>query len=60
MTAVAVLVVVLIPVAIGAAVATAGWARRRRGWWPGCWGRNVGVERHWGNRRICTIHVDLL
>jgi hypothetical protein len=42
MTAVAVLIVVLVPVAT---VATAGWVRRRGGWWPGCRGRSVGVER---------------
>jgi hypothetical protein len=60
MTAVAVLVVVLVPVDTVAAVATAGWARRRGGWWPGCRGRNIGVEHRWGSRRTCTIHVDLL
>jgi hypothetical protein len=58
-TTVAVLVV-LVPVAIVAAVATARWVRRRGGWWPSCRGRSVGVERRWGSRRICTIHVDLL
>jgi hypothetical protein len=57
MTAIAVLVVILVPVAT---VATAGWARRRGGWWPGYRGRSVGVERRWGSRRICTIHVYLL
>jgi hypothetical protein len=60
MTTVAVLVVVLVPVVTVAAVATAGWARRRGGWWPGCWGRSVSVKRRWGSRRSCTIHVDLL
>jgi hypothetical protein len=59
MTAVAILVV-RVPVATVVVVATAGWTRRRGGWWPGCRGRSVGVERRWGNRRICTIHVDLL
>jgi hypothetical protein len=59
-TTIAVLVVVLVSVATVAAVATARWARRRGGWWPGCRGRSVGVECHWGSRRICTIHVDLL
>jgi hypothetical protein len=57
MTAIVVLVVVLVPMAT---VATAGWARRRGGWWPGCRGHNVGVERRWGSRSIYTIHVDLL
>jgi hypothetical protein len=60
MTAVVVLVLVLVLVATVAAIATAGQARRRGGWWPGYWGRIVGVERRWGNRRTCTIHVDLL
>jgi hypothetical protein len=60
MTTVAVLVVVLVSVATVAVVAIAGWARRRGGWWPGCRGRNVGVERRWGSRRACTIHVNLL
>jgi hypothetical protein len=59
-TAVAVLVVVLVSVATVAAVATAGRARRRGVWWPGCGGRSVGVERRWGSRRTCTIHVELL
>jgi hypothetical protein len=60
MTVVAVLVVVLGSVATVAIVATAGWARQCGGWWPGYWGRSVGVERRWGSRRTCTIHVDLL
>jgi hypothetical protein len=44
MTAIAILIVVLVPVATVAAVATAGWVRQHGGWWPGCQGRNVGVE----------------
>jgi hypothetical protein len=58
MTAIVVLVVV--PVATVVAVATAGRARRCGGWWPGCRGRSIVVERRWGSRRTCTIHVDLL
>jgi nitrate reductase NapE component len=49
MTAVAVLVVVLVPVATVAVVATAGWVRWRGGWWSGCPGCSVGVERRWGS-----------
>jgi hypothetical protein len=60
MTAIVVLVVVLVPVATVSAVATAGWARWCGGWWPGCWGLDIGVECCWGNRRIHTIYVDLL
>jgi hypothetical protein len=59
-TVVVVLVVVLVLVATVAAIATARWARRCAGWWPGCRGCSVGVERRWGSRRNCTIHVDLL
>jgi hypothetical protein len=60
MIVVAVLVVVLVPVATVAAVATARQVRRLGGWWPGCRGRSVSVERRWGSRRTYTIHVDLL
>jgi hypothetical protein len=60
MTAVVVLVVVLVPMATIADVSIDGWVRQHGGRWPGCWGRNIGVEHCWGSRRICTIHVDLL
>jgi hypothetical protein len=60
MTAIAVLVVVLVPVVTVATVATAEWARRCGGWWLGCRGRIVSVERRWGSRRTYIIHVDLL
>jgi hypothetical protein len=48
MTAVAVLIVVLVSMVTIATVATAGWVRQCGGWWPGCQGRSVGVERRWG------------
>jgi hypothetical protein len=59
-TAIAVFVVGLGPVAIGATVAAMGRARRRGRRWLGCWGRNVGVERRRGSRRSGTVHVNLL
>jgi hypothetical protein len=60
MTAVVVLGVVLVLVATVVAVDTTGRARRREGWWPGCWGHSVSVECCWGSQRTYIIHVDLL
>jgi hypothetical protein len=59
-TAIAVFVVVLGPVATGAAVAAMGRARRHGRRWLGHLGRNIGVERRWGSRRPDTVHVNLL
>jgi hypothetical protein len=59
-TAIAVFVVILGPVATGAAVAAMGWVRRCRRWWLGRQGCNVGVEHRRGGRRSGTIHVKLL
>jgi hypothetical protein len=55
MTAIAVFVVVLGPVATGAAVAVIGRAR----WRLDRRGCNVGVEHRWGSRRPGTVHVNL-
>jgi hypothetical protein len=60
MTVVVVLGVVLVLVATVVAVDTTGRARRREGWWPGCWGHSVSVECRWGSQRTYIIHVDLL
>jgi hypothetical protein len=59
-TAIAVFVVVLGPVAIGAAVSAIGRVRRCERRWLGRRGRNVGVERRRGSRRLGTVHVNLL
>jgi hypothetical protein len=59
-TAIAVFVVVLVPVAVDAAISAIGRARRRGRWWLGCRGCDVGVERHQGSRRPGTVHVNLL
>jgi hypothetical protein len=59
-TTIAVFVVILGPVATGAAVAAMGRVRRRGRHWLGRRGRNVGVERRRGNRRLGTVHVKLL
>jgi hypothetical protein len=59
-TAIAIFVVVLVPVATGAVVSAIGWARRRGRRWLGRRGRSVGVERHRGSRRPGTVHVNLL
>jgi hypothetical protein len=59
-TAIAVFVVVLGPVATGAAVAAMGRARRRGRRWFGRRGRSVGVEHRRGSRRPDTVHVNLL
>jgi hypothetical protein len=58
-TAIAVFVIVLVPVATGVAVSTIGRARRRGRWWLGRRGRNVGVERRRGSRKPGTVHVNL-
>jgi hypothetical protein len=59
-TAIAVFVVIVGPVATGAAVAAMGRARRCGRRWLGRWGRNVGVKRRRGSRRSDTVHVKLL
>jgi hypothetical protein len=59
-SAIVVFVVILGPVAIGAAVASMRWVRRRGRRWLGRRGRNVGVERRWGSLRPGTVHVKLL
>jgi hypothetical protein len=59
-TAIAVFVVILGPVATGAAVAAMGRARRRGRQWLDRWGRSVGVERRRGRQRPSTVHVNLL
>jgi hypothetical protein len=59
-TAIAVFVVVLGSVATGAINAAFGRVRRRGRRWLGRWGRDVGVERHRGSRRLDTVHVNLL
>jgi hypothetical protein len=58
--AIAVFVVILGPVATGAAVAAMGRVRRRGRQRLGRRGCNVGVERRRGSRRPDTIHVKLL
>jgi hypothetical protein len=59
-TAIAVFVVGLGPVATGAAVATMGQARRRGGRWLSRRGCNVDVEHRQGSRRPGTVYVNLL
>jgi hypothetical protein len=59
-TAIAGFVVVLAPVATGAAVSAIGRVRRRGRWWLGHRGCSVGVERRRGNRRSGTVHVNIL
>jgi hypothetical protein len=59
-TAIAVFVVILGPIATDAAVAAMGRARWHERRWLGRRGCNVGVERHRGSRRSGTIHVKLL
>jgi hypothetical protein len=59
-TAIAVFVVILGPVATGAAVAAMGWARRCGRWRLGHWGCSVGVEHYRGSRRTGTVQVTLL
>jgi hypothetical protein len=59
-TAIAIFVVILGPVATGAAVATIGRARWRGRRWLGRRGCNIGVERRRGSRRSGTVHVKLL
>jgi hypothetical protein len=56
MTVIAVFVVILGWVVTGTAIAASG----RAIWRLGRWGHNVGVERHRGNRRPGTVHVNLL
>jgi hypothetical protein len=58
MIAIVIIVVVLVPVATVAAIAATGRARQHGGRRPECRGRNVGVERHRGSQRTCTIHVE--
>jgi hypothetical protein len=60
MTAIAVFVVVLDPVATGATVAVIGRARRCGRRQLGRRGLNVGVERCRGSPRPGTVHVNLL
>jgi hypothetical protein len=55
--AIAVFVVILDPIATGAAM---GRTRRRGRWRLGRRGRNVGVERCRGKRRPGIVHVKLL
>jgi hypothetical protein len=59
-TAIAVFVVVLVPVATGAADSAIGRTRRRGIRWLDRRGRSVGVERRWGSRRPGTVYVNLL
>jgi hypothetical protein len=59
-TAIAVFVVLLVPVATGAVVSAIGWVRRRGRRWLGRRGRSVGVEHHRGSRRLDTVYVNLL
>jgi hypothetical protein len=59
-TTIAIFVVVLVPVATGAAVSTNGWARRLRRRWLGRRGCNVGVKHRRGSRRPDAVHVNLL
>jgi hypothetical protein len=62
-TAIAIFVVGLGPIATDATVATVatmGRVRRRGGWWLGHRGHNIGVERRRGSRRPGTVHVNLL
>jgi hypothetical protein len=59
-TAIVVFVVIVGPVATGAAVATMGWARRCGRRWLGRRGCNIGVEHRRGSRRPGTVHVKLL
>jgi hypothetical protein len=59
-TAIVVFIVILGPVATGAAVASIRWARRCGRRWLGRRGRNVGVERRRGSLRPGTVHVKLL
>jgi hypothetical protein len=60
-SAIAVFVVILGPVATGAIVAAMGRVRRRGRRWLGCRGRNVSVERHWGQpeARYCQCEAPL-
>jgi hypothetical protein len=59
-TTIVVFVVVLGPVATGAAVAAIGRARQCGRRWLGCQGCNVGVGCRRGSQRPGTIHVKLL
>jgi hypothetical protein len=59
-TAVAVLVIVLVPVATDAVVSTIGRARRHGRRWLSRRGRSVGVECRRGSQRPGTVHVNLL
>jgi hypothetical protein len=59
-TAIAIFVVILGPVATGAAVAAMGRARRRGRRWLGCRGCNVVVERRRDSQRPDTVNVKLL
>jgi hypothetical protein len=59
-TAIAVFVVVLVPVVTGAVVSAIGWARRRGRRWLGRRGHSVGVEHRRSRRRPDTGHVNLL
>jgi hypothetical protein len=59
-TAIEVFIVVLVPVATGAAISTIGRARRCGRWWLSHRGHSVSVERRRGSRRPGTIHVNLL
>jgi hypothetical protein len=59
-TTIAIFVVVLVPVATGAAISAIGRARRRGRRWLGRRGCSIGVERRRGSRRPGTIHMNLL
>jgi hypothetical protein len=59
-TAIAVFIVVLVPVAICAAVSAIGRARWHGRRWLSHRGRNIGVERRRGSRRLGIVHMNLL
>jgi hypothetical protein len=59
-TAIAVFVMILEPVATGAAIAAMGRARQPGRRWLGHRGCNVGVEHRRGSQRSGTVHVKLL
>jgi hypothetical protein len=59
-TAIEVFIVVLVPVATGAAVSAIGRARWCGRWWLSHRGRSLGVEHRRGSRRPGTVHVNLL
>jgi hypothetical protein len=59
-TAIAMFVVVLGPVATGVAVSAIGRVRRCGRRWLGRRGHNIGVEHRQGSQRPSIVHVNLL